>query len=248
MATATGNLLVPKLLGGKHLNVPEILNTTKISYHLERIIDEATVELWLVSPYVKIHQRLQSLLRRKMSEGLTVTLIYGKQQMHEEMIDFFEDAHAAQIYFCKNLHAKVYSSESEHILSSLNLYDYSQVHNYELGCLIQKSTDEPAFHALARELQVIREGSAHQERANPQKLADVVEPEFKEKLSTTQIAKLLKVSTKDVFGLLKNEGLIVRQNEQWMLTPAGIEYGGEVIRSRRYGEFIVWPKDIVEVN
>ena len=43
----------------------EILNTTKINYHLERIIEEANTHFVIVSPYMKIHDRRASLSNRR---------------------------------------------------------------------------------------------------------------------------------------------------------------------------------------
>ena len=43
--------------------------------------------------------------------------------------------------FCKNLHAKCYMNENMCIVTSLNLYEFSQVNNNEMGILIQRSED-----------------------------------------------------------------------------------------------------------
>jgi hypothetical protein len=57
----------------------EILNTTKLNYHLERIIEEATTHFVIVSPYMKIHDRLLNLLAEKISAEVSLTVIYGKK-------------------------------------------------------------------------------------------------------------------------------------------------------------------------
>ena len=46
-----------------------------------------------------------------------------------------------RISFCKNLHAKCYLNEESCIVSSLNLYEFSQVNNNEMGILISKDED-----------------------------------------------------------------------------------------------------------
>ncbi len=46
-----------------------------------------------------------------------------------------------RLSFCKNLHAKCYLNESECIISSLNLYEFSQINNNEMGILIRKYED-----------------------------------------------------------------------------------------------------------
>lgn len=48
--------------------------------------------------------------------------------------------------FCENLHAKCYLNESEAILTSMNLYEYSQVNNQEMGVHVTK-TEDPELYA-----------------------------------------------------------------------------------------------------
>lgn len=222
-----------------------ILNTTKLSYHLEKIIEEASERIWLVSPYVKIHERMQGLIRRKLAEGVEMVIIYGKEEEQKESLACIADGASAEIYFCKNLHAKVFANENEAILTSLNLYQYSQVNNFELGCLLEKTSDPEPFRQLQTELEIIRQASTLEKRAKakPSPEAESLAPSGK--ISTTQMAKRLKISTKEVFAFLATEGLIQREGEEWKLTTRGIQFGGEVVRSKRYGDYITWPVDII---
>jgi PDZ domain-containing secreted protein len=55
--------------------------------------------------------------------------------------------------FCQNLHAKFYANESQSLICSLNLYDFSQINNHELGVLIVKDEDREAFNASITEAQ-----------------------------------------------------------------------------------------------
>lgn len=40
---------------------------------------------------------------------------------------------------CKNLHAKCYLNENEAIITSMNLYEFSQMNNNEMGIHLTKS-------------------------------------------------------------------------------------------------------------
>jgi hypothetical protein len=45
------------------------------------------------------------------------------------------------MYFSKNLHAKCYLNEKKMIISSMNLYEFSQQNNKEMGILIERANE-----------------------------------------------------------------------------------------------------------
>ncbi|MGG4698987.1 DNA repair protein, partial [Klebsiella pneumoniae] len=49
--------------------------------------------------------------------------------------------------------AKFYANENQSLICSLNLYDFSQINNHELGVLIVKDDDRDAFNASITEAQ-----------------------------------------------------------------------------------------------
>ena len=51
-------------------------------------------------------------------------------------------------------------------------------------------------------------------------------------LSTTNLAKELKISTRDMFQELVENGLIVKTSSGWELTPAGKSKGGIYKKSK----------------
>jgi hypothetical protein len=64
------------------------------------------------------------------------------------------------------------------------------------------------------------------------------------KLSTSALAKTKSVSSKELFSHLTSEGLIQRENDDWILTEAGLARGGEYKESNKLGKYIVWPEDL----
>lgn len=64
-------------------------------------------------------------------------------------------------------------------------------------------------------------------------------------LSTTNLAKQLKMSTKAIFQLLADTGLISRNGDSWDLTPVGKSKGGNYRQHQEYGRYIVWPPSIL---
>lgn len=69
---------------------------------------------------------------------MTIRTIYGKSDLHPEEVKWLLGLDYIRTSFCKNLHAKCYLNEAACIIGSLNLYDFSQVNNNEMGVWIDK--------------------------------------------------------------------------------------------------------------
>ena len=68
--------------------------------------------------------------------------------------------------------------------------------------------------------------------------------ELIKKISTSALAKVRGVYSKELFRELEAAGLILRAGDKWQLTDAGKEHGGEEKVSPRYGNYIVWPETL----
>lgn len=123
----------------------KFLTTTSISYLLEEIIKKSKKNLILVSPYLKLNARIKEMLLSKMDSGVTVRVVYGKKEMAESELSWFAEYPDIRLFYSDNLHAKCYMTDSYAIVSSLNLYEFSQVNNNEMGVLLSRSDDEQAF-------------------------------------------------------------------------------------------------------
>jgi hypothetical protein len=124
-----------KFLTGKELN-----------NELGRIIKDADEELILISPYIKLHKQYSSILLSRLKEvNLHIIILFGKNEedlsksMKKDDFEFFKQFPNITIMHENRLHAKYYSNEKESLLSSMNLYDFSQDNNIEAGVLM-KST------------------------------------------------------------------------------------------------------------
>ncbi|SEQ49130.1 hypothetical protein SAMN05216232_2599 [Virgibacillus subterraneus] len=62
--------------------------------------------------------------------------------------------------------------------------------------------------------------------------------------STTALSKELKMNVKEVFQILLDNGLIVRANDNWLLTEKGKENGGTIKKHPKVGEYIAWDENI----
>ncbi|MEO0437366.1 MAG: hypothetical protein AAF098_10695 [Pseudomonadota bacterium] len=65
-------------------------------------------------------------------------------------------------------------------------------------------------------------------------------------LSTTALAKRLRLPIQQLFGTLRDYGWIERKEDQWSLTSKGSLHGGQYRNSERFGRYIVWPEELAE--
>lgn len=65
-------------------------------------------------------------------------------------------------------------------------------------------------------------------------------------LSTSALAKRLKLPIQQLFVTLRDYGWIERDGESWALTAKGELHGGGYQQSQRFGRYIVWPETLTE--
>ncbi len=137
----------------------KFLTTTGTSSNIEDIIISAQNDLTIVTPYLKLTQLLFERISDADKKGRKITLIYGKNELHEEEKKRLNSFKNIQIYFCKNLHAKCYHNESSMIITSMNLYEFSERNNREMGILIEKNIDTDIFNKALDEIESIKNNS-----------------------------------------------------------------------------------------
>jgi len=130
----------------------DFLTTSGISYQIEELIRSSKGELILVTPYLKLSQILFERLKDADKRGVTITLIYGKQELKQDQIDNLNSLENLELYYLENLHAKCYVNENFVILSSMNLYDFSEKNNREMGVLIKKSENQSLYDNVKSEI------------------------------------------------------------------------------------------------
>jgi len=67
-------------------------------------------------------------------------------------------------------------------------------------------------------------------------------------ISTTSLANELDIKPADLFEKLKGLGWIEKKNDKWTLTEQGKQKGGQTRTNPKFGEFVVWPVNILLEN
>jgi hypothetical protein len=110
----------------------------------EIITNPVDAEVILASPYMKFHDRIKrELIKLQSKPKISVKIIIGKsdgdfrKSIDNESLEVILNLPNVQILHENRLHAKFYSDGVRYILSSMNLYDFSQNNNIEFGVLFE---------------------------------------------------------------------------------------------------------------
>ena len=133
----------------------KFLNTSATNYFLEEMIKSASDRLILISPFLKLNDRMKELLADKNRLKIDVRIVYGKSELQPQEIEWLRGLTFIRTSFCKNLHAKCYMNEEMCIVTSLNLYEFSQINNNEMGILIRRAEDSQLYKDAYEEAQRI---------------------------------------------------------------------------------------------
>ena len=137
----------------------------------------------------------------------------------------------------------------------MNLYDFSQINNNEMGVLISRKEEEQLYRDTFEEAErlirisdevrlsaeTIKKGAdTVQEPCAPDKLED----KAYDKLTTSKLAKSRGIRTADLPNKLPTTALLVKDGHQYKLTEKGKAVGGEFRFSKKFGAYFIWPTEI----
>src|SRR6185437_17084164 len=175
------------------------------------MIKEAKDRLILISPFLRLNDRVKELLADKNRLKIDVRIVYGKSELQPEEIGWLNTLSYVRTSFCRNLHAKCYLNEELCIVTSLNLYEFSQVNNNEMGVLIRRSEDSElyrdAYEECQRIIRISEEVRIALERVATQAEAEKSEgDESAAKLTSSKLGQRLKLKTAELMDKLVSSG------------------------------------------
>ena len=133
--------------------MPRFLTTHAAAAQIEEVITQARERLVLVSPFLRLSaifvERLQDAGRRR----VPITIVYGKSELALDQRQLLDQLQGLRLYFLPQLHAKCYLNESRMIITSMNMYDFSEKTNREMGVLLE--SDEEAYRDAVAEVESI---------------------------------------------------------------------------------------------
>ena len=147
------------------------LDCTSISSELMQLINEAKENLTFITYSLRINELIQDKLayKAKHNPNVEICIIYGVPKnyyrkdndfsIQNEINNLIGQIPSLTFYKKNHLHAKCFLNENKAIISSLNLYDYSQSHNIEMGFLFSKEENEEEWEKLMADVQYIKSQS-----------------------------------------------------------------------------------------
>lgn len=240
----------------------EFLDTQGVSYYLKKLIDNAEDKLYLISPYLQLNNQLKLSLEDRHKFSIDIVMIYGKvSEINPTDSEWLNSMPGIKLMFHKDLHAKCYFNEKEAIVTSMNLYMFSQQNNVEMGIYISKENDEKLYGQIAQEVDRIKRGSEHR-TISVQKVQSTKSPtKSKEKppvktkdfskskmLKTKQLSEKTGISSRKINSWFVDNKLMYKKEDEWFTTKKGKEQGG-VEKDGFYGQEVLWPEEIAsEIN
>ncbi len=136
------------------------LNREGIKSALVDIFKEAQREIIIIVPYIKLSEHTYSLLKEADVKGVEMTIIYKENKILPAEFEKISRLNNVNLFNHPDIHTKCYCNESKMIIGSMNLYEYSEKYNREMGVLLERDDefeifDEDAFNEALDEINSI---------------------------------------------------------------------------------------------
>lgn len=133
--------------------MPEFLTTRKTTAAVEDILTSPRGRIYLVSPYVKLSGWIAERIADTQRLGAEVTFICREKELSEDQRKQLEAFPNLDLRFIQHLHAKCYADDERIVVSSLNIHEFSEMHNREMGVLLRRGEDGEAFLNAINEIE-----------------------------------------------------------------------------------------------
>jgi hypothetical protein len=121
----------------------KFLETTQVTADLTELIKKSQEKLWLISPYIQMNNQLRGHIGNCDARNVDIKVIFrSPADVKPDDLNFLKSLRRKNLYECADLHAKCYLNENTAIVTSMNLYDYSQTHNREIGIRVDRDVSE----------------------------------------------------------------------------------------------------------
>jgi phosphatidylserine/phosphatidylglycerophosphate/cardiolipin synthase-like enzyme len=237
----------------------KFLRTTGISHYLEELIKSTNDKLILISPYLQLHQRIKDHLQNLNVQKKDIRIVYRENKLQVEESNWLENQIGIRTSVCSSLHAKCYINESEAIVTSMNLYTYSQNNNDEMGIYVKKEDDLELYNDILEEANRLLTIS-EEIRVSVKKVNKEIQAESEKTVSeiinskdnfdtsfytTKELSQKIELSSRKINSWFVSKKLMYKKDDDWHTTKQGKEIGG-LEKEGQYGQFVIWPEKIIK--
>ncbi len=195
----------------------KFLNTRKLKIWIQELIRNSERELVIVVPYIRISEEMYDVIQDADKRGVETTIIYREDKLNPNEKEKIESLNNINLLHHPNVHCKCYFNGELIIICSMNLYEYSERNNREMGVLVSRKPLEDKrrfyshhdhdelFYDAIHEIREILNGSKlelYRTRKQKEKfLVNILETE--EEKARTVSAEISKVCLNKVFSPVK---------------------------------------------
>lgn len=130
----------------------KFLDSDGIKSEISTVLKKSDEFIYIVSPFLKIGDRYRGILKDIADQGKEIRIVYGKEPLKDSEMEWFRSVDAIGLHYYKELHAKCYMNEKAAIITSLNLYEYSLINNYEMGIMISREQDPETYNEILEDV------------------------------------------------------------------------------------------------
>ena len=235
----------------------KFLVTSGLTYKLEELIKATEDKLILISPYLQFSKKIKDNIHSLNIEKRDIRIIYRENKLQVEESNWLESQIGVRTSVCSSLHAKCYLNEKEAIVTSMNLYKYSQDNNDEMGIYLTKENDPDLYQDILNEanrlLRISDEIKVSVKKVDKEielksektieKVQENIDLSKSKLLTTKELSQLTGLSSRKVNSWLTDNKLMHKKQDDWTTTKRGKELGG-IEKRGQYGQFIIWPEEI----
>jgi phosphatidylserine/phosphatidylglycerophosphate/cardiolipin synthase-like enzyme len=183
----------------------KLLYNHQISPKILDIIDESDEYVNLISPYLKFWGHLEKQIESCLKRNVDINIFFRTDKIEEyKQTEILKklSIEGVNFFHTENLHTKLYFSEKQGILGSMNLHDFSQQNSEELCIYTEDSEMISNFGNYLK-----REVKNRSERLKINKLFEF----SKEKIETTKkVFKKTKDVVKKIKKVVSDNGFCIR--------------------------------------
>jgi phosphatidylserine/phosphatidylglycerophosphate/cardiolipin synthase-like enzyme len=133
----------------------ELINTTELNCEIENMFRNEWHFILILSPYLDLTERIQAILAMSHAKIIVLYRETEKESKKKKVEDFQASMPNVEFYCIPNFHAKAYITSGTLIITSLNLYKFSQENNFELGIILKDITYNKIIGKLFEELKIL---------------------------------------------------------------------------------------------
>jgi hypothetical protein len=183
----------------------EFLTTHLGAAHIENIIKNSKSGLFLVSPYLRVSRTFIERLKDADERGVRILIIYGKDELNPIEKTQLKQLKNLTLLFYEHVHAKCYFNEETMVITSMNMHEFPEKTNREMGVLINRNEDLKLFDEAKGEVESIIKAVRRNEtqisspQSLPPKVQTLNENKPKARIQQTEAKKGVAES---IFGVL----------------------------------------------